>query len=51
MILKSETTAFVRVDKKILEKVKKKVSKTRKTIGGFYDEAAQEKLSPKTKKQ
>lgn len=47
MALKKETTGFVRVDKIILEKVKKKISGKRKSIGQFYDEAAEEKLSPK----
>lgn len=34
----------VNVDLKIKSKVKKHVSKTKQTVGGFYDLAAKEKL-------
>lgn len=50
MGLKKDTTGFVRVDKKIKQKVSKAVNNTRYSIGGFYDEAADEKLKSFTKK-
>lgn len=46
---KTETTTMVRVDTSIHSKVKKKLKSSRQSIGGFYDEAAEEKLKQSKK--
>ena len=46
---KIDTTSLVRVDTKLKDKVAKKLSGSRKSIGTFYDEAVQEKLKPAKK--
>jgi hypothetical protein len=46
---KIETTTMVRVDKKLVAKVNKHTDKTRQSIGGFFELAAEEKLKRETK--
>jgi hypothetical protein len=42
--MKANETESVKVSKPILNKVRKHVQKTKQTIGGFYDLAAEEKI-------
>lgn len=45
MALNKKTTCFIRVDRKTIGKVKRKIKNINYTIGSFYDEAVEEKLS------
>jgi hypothetical protein len=44
---KEKLTELVKVSKSTKTKVEKAIAGTPQTIGGYYDEAAEEKLKPK----